>query len=250
MRNESDIKPDTIHGDTQAQNYAVFALAYLLGIKLMPRIRGIKELNCFRPDKKSKYKNIDELFADPIKWDLIETHLPAMLRIAVSIKTGKISPSAILRRLGSQNRKNKLYFAFRELGMAVRSEFLLEYIGDVELRRNIHAYTNKSEQFNGFAKWSFFGGDGVIAENLRHEQRKVIKYNHLVANMVILHNVVGMSNVIKQLQEEGWEITKEMLAGLGPLRPGHINRFGEYAPDFRKKLPPLNYTLPIKPTES
>ena len=152
MRNESDIKPDTVHGDTQAQNYAVFALAHLLGIKLMPRIRGIKELNCFRPEKKSKYKNIDGLFTDPIKWDLIETHLPAMLRIAVSIKTGKISPSAILRRLGTQNRKNKLYFAFRELGMAVRTEFLLEYIGDVELRRSIHAYTNKSEQFNGFAK--------------------------------------------------------------------------------------------------
>jgi precorrin-6B methylase 2 len=41
----------------------------------------------------------------------------------------------------------------------------------------------------------FFGGEGEIAENLRHEQRKVIKYNHLVANMVILHNVVGMSRV-------------------------------------------------------
>ena len=42
----------------------------------------------------------------------------------------------------------------------------------------------------------FFGGEGEIAENLRHEQRKVIKYNHLVANMVILHNVVGMSRVL------------------------------------------------------
>ena len=250
MSNESDIKPEMVHGDTQAQNYAVFALAYLLGIKLMPRIRGIKELNFFRPEKKTKYQNIDGLFGDAINWKLIETHLPAMLRIAVSIKTGKISPSAILRRLGTQNRKNKLYFAFRELGMAVRTDFLLEYIGDVELRRTIHAQTNKSEQFNGFAKWSFFGGEGIIAENLRHEQRKIIKYNHLVANMVILHNVVGMSNVIKQLQDEEWEITKEMLAGLGPLRPGHINRFGEYTPDFKRKLEPLNFTLPINPTKS
>jgi TnpA family transposase len=30
--------------------------------------------------------------------------------------------------------------------------FLLKYVGDVELRRLIHAETNKSEQFNGFAK--------------------------------------------------------------------------------------------------
>lgn len=247
LSNESDIQPDTVHGDTQAQNYAVFALAHLLGIRLMPRIRGIKELNFFRPDKRSKFQNIDALFTDSINWKLIETHLPSMLRIAVSIKTGKITPSAILRRLGTQNRKNKLYFAFRELGMVVRTMFLLEYIGDVELRRVIHAETNKSEQFNGFAKWSFFGGDGIIAENLRHEQRKVIKYNHLVANMVILHNVVGMTKVIKDMQREGAEITPEMLGGLAPLRPGHINRFGDYTLDFKRKLQPLNFDFPIIP---
>src|SRR5437764_6489569 len=38
LENNSDIKPDTVHGDTQAQSTPVFALSYLLGIKLMPRI--------------------------------------------------------------------------------------------------------------------------------------------------------------------------------------------------------------------
>lgn len=112
--------------------------------------------------------------------------------------------------------------------------FLLEYIGDVELRRVIHAETNKCEQFNGFAKWSFFDRDGIIAENLWHEQRKIIKYNHLVANMVILHNVTGMTRVLKDMRDEGSAITPEMLAGMAPLRPGHINRFGDYMLDFRR----------------
>jgi len=61
----------------------------------------------------------------------------------------------------------------------IRTLFLLDYISDVELRRSIHAATNKSEEFNSFVKWLFFGGEGVIAENLRHEQRKVIKYSQL-----------------------------------------------------------------------
>ncbi|KVD76331.1 hypothetical protein WI89_06975 [Burkholderia ubonensis] len=77
--------------------------------------------------------------------------------------------------------KNKLYFAFRELGRVIRTMFLLRYINDPEMRQTIHAATNKSEQFNDFAKWLMFGGE-VIAENVRHEQRKVIKYNQLVAN--------------------------------------------------------------------
>lgn len=58
-----------------------------------------------------------------------------------------------------------------------------KYPNEPELRRTIHAVTNKREQFNDFAQWLMFGGEGTIAENVRHEQRKVIKYSHLVANM-------------------------------------------------------------------
>jgi TnpA family transposase len=59
-----------------------------------------------------------------------------------------ILPSDILRRLGSYSRKNKLYFALRELGRVVRTLFLLRYISEVELRQAIQAATNKSERFN------------------------------------------------------------------------------------------------------
>ena len=250
MTNTSDIQPDTIHGDTQAQSYTIFALSHLLGIKLMPRIRGIKDLAFYRPSSNKKFAHIDQLFSGDIDWKMIETHLPDMLCVAVSIKLGKISASAILRRLGNYSRKNKLYFAFKELGKVIRTIFLLKYLGDVELRRFISAETNKSEQLNGFAKKLFFGGEGVIAENLRHEQRKIIKYNHLVANMVILHNVVGMSRVLKQLQEEGFLINQEILAGLGPNRLGHINRFGDYVLDFRRKTEALSDDFRIFELES
>jgi len=46
-------------------------------------------------------------------------------------------PSAILRRLGTYSRKNRLYFAFRELGRAIRTAFLLRYIGSVDLRSEL-----------------------------------------------------------------------------------------------------------------
>jgi TnpA family transposase len=43
--NESDVWPDTIHADTQGQSTAIFGLAYLLGVELMPRIRNWKDQN-------------------------------------------------------------------------------------------------------------------------------------------------------------------------------------------------------------
>lgn len=245
IKNESNIQPDTVHGDTHVQNAPVFGLAYLLGINLMPRIRGLKKLVFYRPDRSSSYNNIDQLFGDSINFSLIETHLPDMLRIVLSIKAGKITPSTILRRLGTKSRKNKLYFAFRELGRVVRTIFLLKYIGDVEVRRTVHSATNKSEEFNNFSQWSFFGSEGVIANNVRHQQRKIIKYNHLVSNMIILHNVEAMTKVIKELQIEGEVVTPEILASLSPYRMHHINRFGDYTLDLDRKILPMNFSTKI-----
>ena len=145
--------------------------------------------------------------------------------------------------MGTASRKNKLYFAFRELGRVVRTEFLLKYIADAELRQTISAATNKSEEFNQFVKWLFFGNQGTIAENVRDEQRKIIKYNQLVANMVILHNVEAMTGVLKQLQNEGHIIDQEILARLAPYRTEHINRYGDYILNLELKTRPLNYKL-------
>lgn len=243
LKNRSDIQPDTLHGDTHAQSYPVFALAYLLGIDLMPRIRSLKKLILFRPSKDTRFQHINSLFTEVIQWDLIEKHLPDMLRVVLSIKAGRIYPSTILKRLGTYSRKNKLYFAFRELGQVIRTIFLLRYLADVELRKTIHAATCKSEEFNNFIKWLFFGDEGIIAENLRHEQRKIVKYNHLVANLLILHNVNSITEILQGLTKEGYQITPEILAALSPYRTQHVNRFGSYTLDLNRKVTSLNYDL-------
>lgn len=123
MKNQSDIQPDTLHSDTQGQNAPIFGLAYLLGIKLMSRIRNWKNLKFLRPSKDSTYKHIDELFSSSIDWKLIEDHYEDMLRVVMSIKAGRIHPSTILNKLSTYSRKNKLYQAFRELGCAIRTFF-------------------------------------------------------------------------------------------------------------------------------
>jgi len=229
LKNTSDIQPDTIHADTQGQSAPVFGLATLLGITLMPRIRNWKHLTFFRPDRTTCYTHIDDLFGAPIDWQLIATHVPDMLRVVLSIKAGRITASTILRRLSSYNQHNRLYQAFRELGRVVRTEFLLQYVADAELRRTIQAATNKSEAFNGFAPWLAFGGAGIIAENDRAAQRKIIKYNQLVANCVIFYNVVAMSRMLRALHADGHALNPDAVAALSPYITQHIDRFGRYS---------------------
>ena len=243
LKNASDIQPDTVHADTQGQNAPVFGLAYLLGIQLMPRIRNWTDLVFARPTAGTQYVHIDSLFGPPVDWDLIARHVPDMLRVALSIKEGRIAASTVLRKLSSYSRKNKLYQAFRELGRAVRTEFLLRHLHEAELRATIQAATNKSEAFNGFAKWLFFGGEGMIATNDRAEQRKIIKYNHLVANCLIFFNVFRMTQGLHTLQQGGQTLDPKALAALSPYGTAHVNRFGRYELDLTRQPPPVNYTL-------
>ena len=64
LKNSSAFQPDTLHADTQGQSAPVFALAHLLGIELMPRIRSWQDYTFFRPDKDATYEYIDPLFSD------------------------------------------------------------------------------------------------------------------------------------------------------------------------------------------
>lgn len=232
LKNKSDIQPDTIHADTQGQSATVFALTHLLGIKLMPRIRNWKDLKFYKPYKESSYEHINVLFKDTIKWDIIETHFDDLFQVILSIKSGKILPSTLLRKLNNYSKKNKLFQAFRELGNVIRTMYLLDFISDIELREKITESTNKTESYNAFASWSFFGGEGVIRENNLDDQTKSVKYNDLLANILILQNTIDMENVVKQLKSEGIDVSKQDMKNLSPYLTSHIKRFGEYIIDL------------------
>jgi TnpA family transposase len=96
-KNDSDIQPDTLHGDTQAQSTPVFGLAYLLGIKLMPRIRNWKDLKCYKPSPEAMYKHIGELFTkDNIDWALIARHRQPEKQVVLCISGTRTSCSHLL----------------------------------------------------------------------------------------------------------------------------------------------------------
>lgn len=211
----------------------------------MPRIRNWKDLKFHRPYRAAKYKHIDGLFKDTVDWKLIETHWQDMLQVVLSINAGKISSSLLLRKLGSYSKRNKLCLALRELGYVVRTLFLLDYISDVELREDITAQTNKVESYNGFSEWLSFGNPyTIVASNDPEEHEKAVKYNDIIANAVMFHNVLDLSNVILQLHEEGYIITKDKLAHLSPLMTDHINRFGEYVVNM--EVEPLDVERAMK----
>lgn len=132
------------------------------------------------------------------------------------------------------SRKNRLYRAFQELAYVIRTQFLLEYISNIELRETITATTNKVEQYNQLSDWASFGALELVASNDEDEMEKAAKYNDIVTNSIILQNIIDMSETIHQLTQKGAEIREDDIAFLSPYLTEHIKRFGDYLIDIRK----------------
>src|SRR5699024_2668532 len=119
------------------------------------------------------------------------------------------------------------------------------YITNIDLRRYITATTNIAEAYNGFAKWLFFGEEGIITNNDPEQQEKAIKYNDLIANAVIFQNVADLTTILRSLSQEGYDIKDTDIADLSPYLRRHIKRFGDYVIDLESPPEPLNEKMTL-----
>lgn len=235
--NTSTIHPKVIHSDTQGQSTTIFALSYLLGIELMPRIRHWKDLKFYRPSKETVYQHIDVLFKDTIDWELLEKHWTDLMQVALSIRAGKLQPSILLRKLGHESRKNRLYQAFRELGCVIRTIFLLRYISDIPMREQITKTTNIAECYNQFCQWIRFALGGLMTENDPEEMQKRVRYTDIIANALMVQNVADLTKALETLEQRGYPIKSEDVEHLSAYMTEHLQRFGDYTLKMRPVAP-------------
>ena len=215
---------EEIHADTQGQSLPAFGLATLLGVELLPRIRNWKDLIFYRPTTSTRDRHIDALFGDNevgdnevIAWKLIETHGIDRMRVVISLREGRSSSSALLRRLTNESRKNRIGKAFRELGRAIRTIVLLRYRSVPELRESSTTITNRVESFHTCSKWRSFGNAGIIADNDPEHMEQVVTGNELLANGGICSNAAELTAVLNQRCVEGNRRRSEDVAALCPL---------------------------------
>nr|WP_278248987.1 Tn3 family transposase [Streptosporangium minutum] len=57
------------------------------------------------------------------------------------------------------------------------------------------------------------------------EQEKLIKLNTLLLNLVVFHNALDISDIVRDLVAGGWSITADQLGQIAPYLRAHISRF-------------------------
>ena len=96
------------------------------------------------------------------------------------------------------------------------------------VRATIRAETAKIVSYNSILEWIGFGDTDIRSDD-PVEQNKQIKYINLVANAIMLHNVMDMTDIIENLVVEGYPATQKHIACLSPYTQEQIRRFGQYA---------------------
>jgi TnpA family transposase len=243
--NPSTVKATGVYSDTHGQSAALFGLAHLLGVELMPRIRRWRSLKLYRSDMTLRLERTGHLYGGVIDWALIESHWKEFLRVALAIQSGRVEASWILTRLNSYSRRNKIYRAFRELGCVLRTIYLLRWIDSEELRRRVTHEANKTEHFHDFAAHLNIGSRGVLRTNSPVDQEKAVIANQLLANSVIAQTVVDQTRIIQQLKREGYPFALSDAKHLSPYLTRHLLRFGKFT--TRCETEPLPENLGLDP---
>lgn len=168
-----------------------------------------------------------------------------LLRLAGSLKLGRVQAGGLIRTLQTNDRPTKLARALEEWGRVVKSLYLLSYIDDESYRRRILVQLNRGEGRHQLARAVFHGKRGELRQRYREGQEDQLGALGLVVNVIVLWNTLYMNAALAQLRAEGQHIRDGDVARLSPLGFEHINMLGRYAfilPDIiaRGELRPLH----------
>jgi len=149
-----------------------------------------------------------------------------MLRLAGSLKLGKVSAAGIMRTLQIGDRPTRLAQAIAEFGRMEKTLHMLKYIDDEAMRRSILTQLNRGEGRHSVARAVFHGKRGELRQHYREGQEDQLGALGLVLNMIVLWNTIYMEAALNQLRREGYPVRDEDVSRLSPLMHEHINMLG------------------------
>ena len=238
LYHQSSLVINEHYTDTGGFSDHVFAKCRLLGFRFAPRIRDLKEKRLYVLPGMTVPPELAWLAAGAINLRVISDHWFELLRLALSIKTGTVTASVILRKLAAYPRQNGLALALRELGKLERTFFTLQWLQDPELRRRSHVGLNKGEQQNALRRAVFFNRLGEIRDRSYENQRHRASGLNLLVAAIILWNTTYLQRAVDHLRNQGHYPASGDLAHLSPLGWEHINLTGDYHWDTSPTLGP------------
>jgi len=239
VNNTTTVQP-TIHStDTHGTNHVNFALLHVFGYQFAPRYKDIYDkvrTGLYGFKHPSQYD--DSLLLKPIRKaqkPLIIREWDNMVRIFLSLALKTTTQSIIVGKLSSYARKNRTKRALWEFDNILRSIYLLYFIDDLTLRRNVHRALGRSEAYNQLRRAVSFANFGALRFRTEEDQQIWGECSRLLTNCIIYYNATILSRLLETKLADGDEVQAQRLSRVSPVAWRHVNFQGRY--NFRQLSP-------------
>ncbi|MCB2071152.1 MAG: Tn3 family transposase, partial [Ottowia sp.] len=217
--------------DTHGYTNPAMAIAKLLGFDLCPRLRDLAERRLYLPRGFNVPEGLEAVTVRRVSMAAIERGWDELLRLAASIRSGRVSATLALQRFGTAAQGDPLHRAAEHLGRLLRTVFLCDYVAIEDFRREIHTLLNRGESVHQLQR-AVYSGKVAPERGRRRDEMKAISGSHaLLTNIVLAWNTARMHEVVERLRRDKAEVQDDWLRRIGPAHFSHINfrgtmRFG------------------------
>lgn len=214
--------------DTHGYTYPSVALAKLLGFDLCPQLRDVSERKLLTPRGMEIPENIDGLAVRGISLGAITKGWDQLLRLAASVRIGRVGADVALQRLGSAAQGDPLHRAADQFGRLLRSIYLCDYFTNMDFRREIHTLLNRGESVHQLQRAIYYGKVRHDRGRRRDEMKAISGAHALLTNIVMAWNTERMQGICDRWRKEGHPLDDDWLRRTGPVGFGHINFRGVF----------------------
>ena len=186
-------------------------MARLLGFDLCPRLKNLNDHRLHLPVDFPFPPSIESIVRPDLFLSIIESQWDELVRLTASIKAGKVTATAVLKRFGSVASGDPLYRAGRTLGRLERSIFPGDVLISDDFRRQLHRDLSHTESVHSLQRKIYQGGIGAKRGSRSEEMAAISGSLTSLTNIVIAWNTLKLQGHFNQslqgtsdISTKGW----------------------------------------------
>ena len=218
------------HGYTEI-NFAAFGM---VGMRFCPRIRSLHRQRIYCADPGRDHGVLEPVLKRgrrAVNFRLIAEQWDRIGQFYAAFPAGHATASAALQRLNRFQASKRFYAANRELGRALKTEFVLQYMSEPQLRAKVRRGLLKVEQLHALARAVYYGQRGRISAREVYDQMNACSCLTLILACIVYWQAREISRLAAA---PDFPFDPDLLRHVSPIEWKNVILYGEIKIDPAK----------------